>query len=138
MDTPTIFIIEDDVDTREMLGKFLELEGYHVETASNGRQALDRLASGAPACVIVLDLMMPVMDGFEFLHELRSREDGRSVPVVVVTAKDLTPADRDRLRAGVENVIQTGRLSHGNLLDEIRANLPSLPLSRIDRETGIR
>ena len=93
----------------------------HVSKTSS-RKA--RFQEARPA-LILLDLMMPVMDGFEFLHELRAREDGRSVPVVVVTAKDLTPADRDRLRAGVENVIQTGRLSHGNLLDEIRANLPS-------------
>ena len=55
----TVFIIEDDADTREMLAKFLELEGYRVELASNGRQALDRFSDGADACVI----LAPVRSG---------------------------------------------------------------------------
>ena len=89
---PTVFIIEDDVDTRDMLSRFLELEGYKVEAAANGRQALDRLASGAHACVIVLDLMMPIMDGWEFRR--RQVEDARlkDIPTIVVSA-----AGRDRL-----------------------------------------
>ena len=74
--------------------------------------------------------MMPVMDGFEFLRELRARDRWPTVPVVVVTAKELTPAERDHLRACVENIIQKGTNSHGNLLDEIRAILPSPPSSR--------
>ena len=88
----TVFIIEDDVDTREMLGKFLELEGYHVETAANGRQALDRLSTGASACVIVLDLMMPVMDGWQFRR--MQIEDARlsKIPTIVVSA-----AGRERM-----------------------------------------
>lgn len=92
MSSPTVFIIEDDVDTREMLAKFLELEGYSVELASNGRQALDRLSEGAPASVILLDLMMPVMDGWEFRR--RQAEDARlrEIPTIVVSA-----AGRDRM-----------------------------------------
>ena len=88
----TVFIIEDDVDTREMLAKFLELEGYSVELACNGRQALDRLAGGAEASVILLDLMMPVMDGWEFRR--RQAEDARlqKIPTIVVSA-----AGRDRM-----------------------------------------
>ena len=92
MSLPTVFIIEDDVDTRDMLGRFLELEGYHVELASNGRQALDLLSRGARANVIVLDLMMPVMDGWEFRR--RQIEDARlrNIPTIVVSA-----AGRERL-----------------------------------------
>jgi CheY-like chemotaxis protein len=92
MSLPTVFIIEDDVDTRDMLAKFLELEGYRVEMASNGRQALDLLKTGAPANVIVLDLMMPVMDGWEFRR--RQIEDARlrNIPTIVVSA-----AGRERL-----------------------------------------
>jgi len=63
------------------------------------------LAAGRPD-VIILDLMMPKMDGFEFLHELRSRPEWQDIPVVVVTAKDLTQEDRDRLNGGVERIIQ--------------------------------
>lgn len=92
MSLPTVFIIEDDVDTRDMLAKFLELEGYNVELAANGRQALDLLASGTNANVIVLDLMMPVMDGWEFRR--RQVEDARlrNIPTIVVSA-----AGRERL-----------------------------------------
>jgi CheY-like chemotaxis protein len=92
MSIPTVFIIEDDVDTRDMLARFLEFEGYKVYAAANGRQALDLLSNGAPACVIVLDLMMPVMDGWEFRR--RQVEDDRlkDIPTIVVSA-----AGRDRL-----------------------------------------
>ena len=92
MSLPTVFIIEDDVDTRDMLGRFLELEGYRVQLASNGRQALDLLKSDPRANVIVLDLMMPVMDGWEFRR--RQVEDARlkDIPTIVVSA-----AGRERL-----------------------------------------
>ena len=92
MSLPTVFIIEDDVDTRDMLAKFLELEGYNVELAANGRQALDLLTSGTNVNVIVLDLMMPVMDGWEFRR--RQVEDARlrNIPTIVVSA-----AGRERL-----------------------------------------
>jgi CheY-like chemotaxis protein len=88
----TVFIIEDDVDTREMLAKFLELEGYNVELASNGRQALDRLSDGADACVILLDLMMPVMDGWEFRRHQAQDQRLKAIPTIVVSA-----AGRDRM-----------------------------------------
>ncbi len=87
-----VFIVEDDADTREMLGRFLELEGYQVETAVNGKQALERLHSGLRAAVIVLDLMMPVMDGWEFRREQVRRADIADIPVIVVSA-----AGRERI-----------------------------------------
>ncbi len=90
---PTIFIVEDDVDTREMLGRFLELEGFGVETACNGRQALDRLDQGLRVCVILLDLMMPVMDGWQFRREQVQHEELAAIPVIVVSA-----AGRERLQ----------------------------------------
>jgi CheY-like chemotaxis protein len=90
---PTVFIVEDDVDTREMIGRFLELEGFAVETAANGRQALDRLDAGARACVILLDLMMPVMDGWEFRRQQVSHAAFSKIPVIVFSA-----AGRERMR----------------------------------------
>jgi CheY-like chemotaxis protein len=92
MSQPTVLIVEDDVDTREMLGRFLELEGYRVETACNGRQALDQLEAGSKACVIVLDLMMPVMDGWQFRREQARRDSLAKIPVIVVSA-----AGRERI-----------------------------------------
>jgi CheY-like chemotaxis protein len=88
----TVFVVEDDVDTRDMLGRFLELEGYRVEVASNGRHALDRLASGVTPCVIVLDLMMPVMDGWQFRQAQTADRELSRIPVIVVSA-----AGKDRM-----------------------------------------
>ena len=88
----TIFIVEDDVDTREMLGRFLELEGYHVEMAANGKQALERLDHAGPVCVIVLDLMMPIMDGWQFRREQSRHARHSKIPVIVVSA-----AGKDRI-----------------------------------------
>ncbi len=90
---PTVFIVEDDVDTREMLGRFLELEGYHVESAANGKLALERLDAGMPACVILLDLMMPVMDGWQFRREQARHAALADIPVIIVSA-----AGRDRIQ----------------------------------------
>ena len=82
----TVLIVEDDLDTREMLGRFLELEGYTVETAENGKRALERLGSGVGACVILLDLMMPVVDGWQFRQEQISDATLAAIPVIVVSA----------------------------------------------------
>ena len=89
----TVLIIEDDIDTREMLGRFLELEGYRVETAENGKLALERLGSGVNACVILLDLMMPVMDGWQFRQEQTRNAELANIPVIVVSA-----AGRERIQ----------------------------------------
>jgi CheY-like chemotaxis protein len=88
-----ILVIEDDADIRESLQQVLELEGYSVRTASNGREGLEALhADGRPA-LILLDLMMPVMNGWEFLEAQRGAGELSSVPVVIVSAAhDLTRA----------------------------------------------
>jgi CheY-like chemotaxis protein len=89
----TVFIVEDDLDTREMLGRFLELEGYRVESAENGKLALERLGAGVGACVILLDLMMPVMDGWQFRQEQARNAALADIPVIVVSA-----AGRERIQ----------------------------------------
>ena len=78
----------------------LERNGYTVVEAGDGREALDRVAYAVPR-VILLDLTMPVMDGFAFLHALRERPGCADVPVIVLTARDLTNADRTRLREAI-------------------------------------
>ena len=83
---PQVMIVEDDHDTREMLERFLQLEGFEVRTAANGAAALEVLRSGGHPCVILLDLMMPVMNGWQFREaQARDPELGK-VPVIVVTA----------------------------------------------------
>src|SRR3954466_3369212 len=83
---PSVMIVEDDADTREMLERFLELEGFDVRTAANGQLALEALQADGTPCVILLDLMMPVMNGWQF-REVQVRDPRFSrIPVVVVTA----------------------------------------------------
>ena len=81
-----VLVVEDDRDTREMLERFLELEGFGVRTAANGEAALAALSGGRRPRVILLDLMMPVMNGWEFREVQRRHPDLASIPVVVVTA----------------------------------------------------
>jgi GAF domain-containing protein/DNA-binding response OmpR family regulator len=97
-------LVDDDDVIRRGVRAALEPIGWQVTEAENGRLAVDKLAAERPD-VIILDLMMPTMDGFEFLDELRARPQWREIPVVVITAKDLTDADRNRLNGGVERII---------------------------------
>jgi CheY-like chemotaxis protein len=90
---------------RRSVRQALEPIGWKVTEAENGQVAVDSITAARPD-VIILDLMMPEMDGFEFMDELRGRPDWKDVPVVVITAKDLTNEDRNRLNGGVERIIQ--------------------------------
>ncbi len=119
-----VLLVEDDQGTRQVLGRTLTREGWAVREASNGREALERLAADRPG-LILLDLMMPEMDGFEFLGELRRHPEWRDIPVVVLTAKDLAPEERRRLSGSVEKVIQKGAYNREALLREVRALVAS-------------
>ncbi|MBI5544496.1 MAG: response regulator [Deltaproteobacteria bacterium] len=112
-------VVDDDPPTREMLRRQMEGDGWQVVEAADGRDALAHLEEGVPQ-VILLDLMMPEMDGFEFVSEMRRRPEWRQIPVVVVTAKDLTTEDRARLSGNVERVLQKGAYSQDELLRELR------------------
>lgn len=83
---PLVLVVEDDFEIREALLEILALSGYRTEGAANGREALDLLASGRRPCLILLDLMMPVMDAWGFREQQLQSEDLRDIPVVVVTA----------------------------------------------------
>ena len=116
-------LVDDDDMMRRGIRLALEQDGWQVAEAENGRVALARLAETRPD-VIVLDLMMPEMDGFEFLDEMRSRTEWRDIPVLVVTARDLTAEDRVRLSGGVERILQKGASELNELLLEIGRILP--------------
>jgi CheY-like chemotaxis protein len=115
-----ILLVEDDPTTRQMMRRLLEKEGWSVREAENGRVGLERVAEEKPALVL-LDLMMPEVDGFTFAAELHRNPDFRDVPVIVVTAKDLTPEDRRRLNGYVERSIQKGMFRREDLLADVRA-----------------
>jgi PAS domain S-box-containing protein len=101
----TILVVEDDADTRTVLRRTLERDGFAVFEAENGRQGLQAVEEARPDLVL-LDLMMPVMDGFEFLERLRRDHSGLALPVIVLTAKELSAAERELLNGTVHRVLQ--------------------------------
>jgi signal transduction histidine kinase/CheY-like chemotaxis protein len=114
-----ILVVEDDPAARQMMRHMLVQEGWTVTEAENGRVGLERVADNRPD-LILLDLIMPEMDGFEFLAALRRQPEWRSIPIVVVTAKDLTPEDRLRLNGYVEKILQKGACPREAWLAEVR------------------
>ena len=123
----SILIVEDDETTREMLTKSLESNDYKVRTAHNGKEGLEKVKKGKPG-LILLDLMMPEMDGFEFSEKLRQNKEWLDIPVVVITAKDLTKEDHARLSGNVETIMQKGSYSKKELMDEVSEKIKKLKM----------
>jgi CheY-like chemotaxis protein len=117
-----VLVVDDDDILRRGVAQALEKDGWAVSEAVNGRVGLERMAEGLPD-VIVLDLMMPEMDGFEFLAELRRHADWRAIPVLVVTARDLTDEDHRRLNGEVESILQKDAPTRDDMLHEVSAVL---------------
>jgi signal transduction histidine kinase/DNA-binding response OmpR family regulator len=114
-----VLLVEDDVDTREVMTRILQKAGWAVIEAGNGREALHRLTGRRPA-FIMLDLMMPVMDGFDFLLEMRTHDEWQDIPVIVLTAKDLTDEEQRILSGRVEQVLEKSAYSREQLMQLIR------------------
>ena len=114
----SVMVVEDNADNREMICRQLTKAGWRVLEAEHGLAALAVLAVEQPE-IILLDLMMPKMDGFEFIRELRQHPQWRSLPVVVLTAKDLTLEERNWLEGQTQRIYQKGTSSKQLLLDEI-------------------
>ena len=112
-------VVDDIPENREMLRRTLEQEGWQVSEAENGQVALEKLAEQAPS-LILLDLMMPVMDGLEFVMEVHKRDSSSAIPIVVVTAKDITEEDRRRLNGDVVGLIEKRGLDREALLAQLR------------------
>jgi signal transduction histidine kinase/CheY-like chemotaxis protein len=113
-----VLVVEDDEAVRHTLGSVLEKHGWIVSEAANGAAALAMLDEQTPE-LILLDLIMPEMDGFEFIAQLRQREACRSIPVIVITAKDLSLEERRRLNGNVERVLRKQAYSYSDLLTEL-------------------
>ena len=116
----TALLVDDDESVRSLFSRVLAEAGWSVAEAENGAAALERVSEKRPD-LILLDLMMPVMDGFDFVLNLRSLEGCGSIPIIVITAKDLTDDDRRRLNGGVEHIIQKGALTRQKLLQQVRS-----------------
>ena len=115
----TALVVEDDADSRRMIRQMLEREGWSVIEAEDGRVGLEHVARDCPD-LIVLALMMPGLDGFGFTAELRKHPDGRTVPIVILTDRDLSEDDRRALNGGVCKVLQKGASTRDELLEELR------------------
>jgi PAS domain S-box-containing protein len=116
-------VVEDNEAVRGLLRRILEQEGWVVREAEHGRAALTAMEAAQPDLVL-LDLMMPEMDGFEFLETMRANDGWGAVPVVVITAKDLTDEERARLNGGVARIVEKARLDADHLLRDLRAVIP--------------
>ena len=118
----TVLVVEDDEDQRQLVRTILGARGWTVREATNGRLALDAIAAELPDAIL-LDLMMPEMDGFELVAALQADTRWRDIPVVVVTALDLTAEDRQRLNGGVEQILSKHAFPPAELMARLGALL---------------
>ncbi len=126
-----VLLVEDDDATREIMRAMLEKEGWTVSEATNGVEALKCVEENRPN-LILLDLMMPEMDGFEFAAALRHRPEWSSIPIVVLTAKDLTDEDRLRLNGYVQKILQKVGQSREDILQQVRQLVSGCVVPRTD------
>ena len=129
-----VLLVDDDESIRKTFTQALEREGWRVGQAVNGKQALEYLVDSRPD-IIVLDLMMPEMDGFEFLDQMRRRPEWREIPVLVATAKDLSAEERQRLSNGVDRIIQKHATERDTILQEVSQTLAGY-VRRANEQTG--
>jgi CheY-like chemotaxis protein len=118
----TVLVVDDDPSVRERIGRIVAERGWRSVMAENGQEAMERMAELRPD-LILLDLIMPEMDGFAFVAALRKDPRWQDVPVVVVTSKDLTREDRARLNGSVAKVLQKDELGARTLVEELRGIL---------------
>lgn len=130
-----ILVVDDDATTRAMLRRQLERAGWSVIEAADGLEGMSRLDDSVPALVL-LDLVMPQMDGFTFLDELRGRPDAEALPVIVLTSKDLSQAERSELSARAGQIIAKGRYTSDQLEEEVRRALDDPRRRGLSRVAG--
>ena len=118
---PRIAIVDDAPDVRKLIRRILQSQGnYILYEAQNGKEAIELIQKEHPNLVI-LDLMMPDIDGFSVMDALQNRKDTKDIPIIVVTAKELTSAEKNRLKGHIKSLMQKGDFLSDDLLDEVRA-----------------
>jgi CheY-like chemotaxis protein len=117
-DKRLVMVVEDDLVIRELMAEMLKSAGWRVFKAENGQVALEHVEDKLPA-LILLDLLMPVMDGYEFVEKLRENPAWRNIPVVVLTSTHLTAEDHERLDGYVEKIVQKEAYSRHQLLVQL-------------------
>jgi threonine synthase len=118
---PRIVIVEDTLEARRLIRRILQSQGnFTILEASNGREGLDLIQRELPDLVI-LDLMMPEMDGFMVIEALRARQETATIPVIVATAKELTPHEKGRLGGQIQALMQKGDFLNDEFLAEVKS-----------------
>ncbi len=130
-----IMVVDDDEGVREILDDMLKREGYEVSLAKNGVEAIASLGKKMPDLVI-LDLMMPEMDGFEVVRQMRSHVDWKDVPVLICTAKELTQMERADLMRSVSRIVEKGSMQRDILLGELGTALRNIEAQMVARAAG--
>ena len=122
----TILVVEDDATNRGALCRILKREGWDVAEAVDGGAAMNILETDQPG-LILLDLVLPDVDGFDFLSRLGQNGHGREIPIIVLTAKELSAEEKQLLREKVDCVFQKGNYSRNDLIEKIRSLTPPPP-----------
>ena len=117
-DSKSILVVEDDPGIREMLCRQIRKANWQVVEAENGKEALQKLKKHFPK-LIISDLMMPEMDGFELVHQLRQHEQWRNIPVIILTAKSITSEERQKLKVEVSQIFEKGSYNRSQLFEEL-------------------
>ncbi|WP_420473940.1 response regulator [Noviherbaspirillum sp. ST9] len=120
----TVLVVDDDRKAVELTRTHLDAAGYKVLPAYGGQEGIDLARSSRPD-LIVLDLMMPGVNGFDVVEALKDDPVTRAIPVVIVTAKQIAPEDRLRLNGRVEEIMQKAEFNHGRFIGEVRRALPA-------------
>ncbi|MBN1955744.1 MAG: GAF domain-containing protein [Anaerolineae bacterium] len=129
-----VLVVDDQEQDRKLLRRMIESqEGYEVVEAINGQEAI-AMIKGIRPHIIVLDLMMPDVDGFAVLEAVKADESTRTIPIIIVTAKELTAEERETLNHNIEALIQKGMLEKNELLEDVAAALRKLGRTHIHVE----
>ncbi|MGB2590410.1 MAG: response regulator [Candidatus Acidiferrum sp.] len=120
-----ILVVEDDAPTREFVAELLSKSGYSVATAADGASARAQVASSIPELVI-LDLILPEVSGFQLLAEWRTNSRTAELPVFVLTSKDLTPEEKDYIRTNTVLLLQKQQPWQETLIDQLRRTVPGV------------
>jgi threonine synthase len=118
---PRIAIVDDEADVRRLIRRILQSQGnYELFEAKDGKSAIALIRKERPN-LIILDLMMPDIDGFSVMEELQSMNETKDIPIIVITAKELTSAEKERLKGHIQSLMQKGDFLSDNLLDEVKS-----------------
>ena len=116
---PYALVVEDDPSSRELLCRQLEKEGWEFREADHGQEALDQIEEHGRPALILLDLMMPVMNGLQFVEALHRKSEYRDIPIIVITGKEITDEERAALNGDVLEILKKGDHRSEALLDEV-------------------